>query len=129
MGRPNLRPTVRCMGAVDDYFEALDESTRAVFEHIRGLALAVAPEAEQGESYGMAALKLRNKPLLAFRVAKGHVSVFPFSSSVVDEVRDRLPGFDLSKGTIRFSVDQPLPDDVVREVVRLRVAEIAGSTR
>ena len=117
------------MGAVDDYFEAMDESTRAVFEHIRGLALAVAPEAEQGKSYGMAALKLKNKPLLAFRVAKEHLSVFPFSPSVVDEVRDRLPGFNLSKGTIRFSVDQPLPDDAVREVVRLRVAEIAGSTR
>lgn len=116
------------MAAVDDYFESLDESTRTVFEHIRALALEIVPDAEQGTSYGMAALKLRNKPLLAFLAAKGHLSVFPFSSRVVDEVRDRLPDFELSKGTIRFSVDRPLPDDVVGEVVRLRAAEIAGST-
>jgi uncharacterized protein YdhG (YjbR/CyaY superfamily) len=51
---------------------------------------------------------------------------FPFSAQVVDAVRHRLPGFELSKGTIRFSVERPLPDDVVSEVVRLRAAEIAG---
>jgi uncharacterized protein YdhG (YjbR/CyaY superfamily) len=43
-------------------------------------------------------------------------------------VRDRLVGFDLSKGTIRFSVDEPLPDDVVRSIVLLRAQEISGGT-
>jgi uncharacterized protein YdhG (YjbR/CyaY superfamily) len=42
-------------------------------------------------------------------------------------VSDRLSGFKLSKGTIRFTVDRPLPDDVVRDVVMLRVEEIVGS--
>lgn len=114
------------MAAVDEYFDSLDESTRSVFEHVRGLALEVVPEAEQGTSYGMAALRFQNKPLLGFKAAKVHLSIFPFSSQVVDEVRDRLPGFELSKGTIRFSVERPLPDEVVSEVVRLRAAEIAG---
>jgi uncharacterized protein YdhG (YjbR/CyaY superfamily) len=114
------------MAAVDDYFESLDEPTRNLFEHIRGLALNVVPEAEQGTSYGMAALRFRNKPLLGFKAAKVHQSIFPFSAQVVDAVRHRLPGFELSKGTIRFSVERPLPDDVVSEVVGLRAAEIAG---
>lgn len=83
-----------------------------------------APEAVQGTSYGMAALLHRGKPLLGLLAAKHHLSVFPFSSRVVDAVRDQLDTFELSKGTIRFSVDQPLPDDVVRDVVRLRMAEI-----
>ena len=39
------------------------------------------------------------------------------------------PGFDLSKGTIRFTVEKALPDDVVRDVVRLRVAEINSTTQ
>lgn len=45
----------------------------------------------------------------------------------MDAVRDRLDTFELSKGTIRFSVDQPMPDEVVRDVVRLRMAEISGA--
>ena len=114
---------------MDDYFVGLDPAPRAVFEHIRSLAMDVAPEAEDGTSYGMAALRYQNKPLLGFRAAKDHLSVFPFSPKVVDAVRDRLAGFDLSKGTIRFTVARPMPDEVVRDVVRLRMDEILGTAR
>jgi uncharacterized protein YdhG (YjbR/CyaY superfamily) len=41
-------------------------------------------------------------------------------------VRERLTAGDLSKGTIRFTVEAPLPDDVVRDVVRHRLDEITG---
>jgi uncharacterized protein YdhG (YjbR/CyaY superfamily) len=117
------------VAVVDDYFETLDADTRAAFEHIRSLALDMVPEAEQGTSYGMAALKYKRKPLLGFAAAKRHLSVFPFSAQVVDEVRDRLTGYELSKGTIRFAVDKPLPDDVICDVVRLRLAEISSPAR
>ena len=114
------------MSVVDDYLGSLEPSARAAFEHIRTVAMGLAPEAEDGMSYGMAALRYRGKPLLGFRAAKGHLSVFPFSPRVVESVRDRLAGFELSKGTIRFSVDSPLPEEVVRDIVRLRIDEIVG---
>jgi uncharacterized protein YdhG (YjbR/CyaY superfamily) len=117
------------MSAVDDYFDGLEASSRAAFEHIRNLATEVVPDLEEGTSYGMATLKYRQKPLLAFRAAERHLSIFPFSSQVVDAVRDRLTGFELSKGTIRFTVATPPPDDVVRDIIRLRMAEIAGPAR
>jgi uncharacterized protein YdhG (YjbR/CyaY superfamily) len=117
-------PIVGCVGVVDDYFESLNPASRAAFERIRSLALEIVPDAEQGTSYGMAALRYKQKPLLGFAAAKRHLSVFPFSPPAVDEVRDRLPGFDLSKGTIRFSIDKPLADDVISDLVRFRMAEI-----
>ena len=117
------------MSAVDDYFEDLDAPVRTAFERIRDLALAEVPEAEQGTSYGMAALRYKQKPLLGFRAAEKHLSIFPFSPEAIDAVRDRLTGFDLSKGTIRFAAGTPLPEDVVRQVVRERAEEISGSTR
>ena len=117
------------MGVVDDYFESLDPDSRTAFEHIRSLALDIAPDAEQGTSYGMSALKYKGKPLLGFAAAKRHLSIFPFSPQVVDEVRDRLSGYELSKGTIRFTVEKPLPDDVIRDVVTLRQAEISWAAR
>lgn len=117
------------MAAVDDFLGTLDPSRRAAFAHIRDLVLDVLPDAAQGTSYGMAAFRHQGKPLIGFAAAKEHLSVFPFSPEVVDAVRDRLTGFALSKGTIRFTVDQPLPDDVVRDIVELRAAEIAGPAR
>jgi uncharacterized protein YdhG (YjbR/CyaY superfamily) len=116
------------MTAVDEYLAGLDEPVRLAFAGVLGTALEVVPDAEQGRSYGMAALRHRGKPLLGFLATKQHLSLFPFSTEVVDAVRDRLVGFDLSKGTIRFSVDKPLPDDVVRSIVLLRAQEIVGRT-
>jgi uncharacterized protein YdhG (YjbR/CyaY superfamily) len=97
------RRIVLRVSTVDDYFAGLDASTRAVFEHIRTLAMDIVPDAEDGTSYGMAALRYKQKPLLGFLAAKNHLSVFPFSARVVDSVRERLAGFELSKGTIRFT--------------------------
>ena len=52
------------------------------------------------------------------------LSIFPFSPAVIDAVAGWLEGYSLSKGTIRFTPDHPVPDDVVEEIVRLRRAEI-----
>jgi uncharacterized protein YdhG (YjbR/CyaY superfamily) len=112
------------VGAVDDYFDTLDAPARAAFEHIRGVVMDESPAAEQGTSYGIAALTHESRPLLGFRVGKQHLSIFPFSAAVVDRVRDRLADFDLSKGTIHFTAAKPPPDAALREIVRLRVAEI-----
>lgn len=117
------------MSTVDDYLGGLDEPARNAFARVRDLVMEVVPDAEQGTSYGMPALRYRQKPVLGFRAAKKHLSVFPFSPAAVDAVRDRLAGFDLSKGTLRFTATTPLPDDVVRDLVRHRVTEIIGATR
>jgi uncharacterized protein YdhG (YjbR/CyaY superfamily) len=77
----------------------------------------------------MAALTYRGKPLLGFAAAKQHLSVFPFSPAAVDRARDRVPAAQVSKGTLRFTADALLPDDVVRDVVAFRRDEIDGSAR
>jgi uncharacterized protein YdhG (YjbR/CyaY superfamily) len=117
------------MSAVDDYFAGLDASSKAAFERIRDIVTELVPDVEEGTSYGMAAFRYKQKPLIGFLATRQHLSIFPFSPQVVDAVRDRLDTFELSKGTIRFTVAQPLPDDVVRDIVRYRAEEISGSAR
>ncbi|HEY8451210.1 MAG: DUF1801 domain-containing protein [Micromonosporaceae bacterium] len=117
------------MSVLDDYFSRLDPPAREAFARIRTLALEVAPGAEEGTSYGMAALIYKRKPLLGFRAARRHLSIFPFSSDAVDAVRDRLAGFDLSKGTVRFTAAKPLPAEAVRDLVRHRLGEIEATAR
>ena len=65
------------------------------------------------------------KPLIGFTSSKKHLSAHPFSPPVVDAVAPDLDGFSLSKGTIRFTAAQPIPDHVIEAMVRLRLAEIA----
>jgi uncharacterized protein YdhG (YjbR/CyaY superfamily) len=114
------------MAEVDDYLAGLDEPARTVLGGVYARARAIVPDVEQGRSYGMPALQYRGKPLVSAIETKRHLSLFPFSGKVVAAVVDDLDGYDLSKGTIRFTAERPLPDDIVTRVVELRRAEIDG---
>ena len=112
------------MGSVDDALAAMPAPARDALRRVIGIARAEAPDAVDGVSYGMPALKVHGKPLIGVTASAKHLSVFPFSSEVVAAVASRLDGFSVSKGTIRFGPDHPIPDEVLAEIVRLRLAEI-----
>ncbi|MET1063992.1 MAG: DUF1801 domain-containing protein [Arthrobacter sp.] len=112
------------MGSVDDALAAMPEPARGALQRVIGIARQGAPDAVDGVSYGMPALKVHDKPLIGVTASAKHLSVFPFSAEVVAAVAPRLEGFSLAKGTIRFTPDRPLPADVVAEIVRLRLLEI-----
>lgn len=94
----------------------------AVVEHVA----AIAPDATEGRSYGVAAFRYRGRPLLGFAAAKTHLSLFPFSPDVLAEVASLLDGFSLSKGTVRFTADHPVPAAALTALVTRRMAEIDG---
>ena len=112
------------MSAMDDYLAGLPPAQKLALERVRAVVGGEVAEAEEGTSYGMPAFILAGRPLLGFRAAKKHLSIFPFSPAAIEAVRDRLGGFDLAKGTIRFSPDRPVPEDVLIDVVRARKREI-----
>ncbi len=66
-------------------------------DHVR----KVAPETEEGRSYGVPAFRYHGKPLLGLAATKQHLTLYPFSPAVVDSVKDRLADFKLSKGAVR----------------------------
>jgi uncharacterized protein YdhG (YjbR/CyaY superfamily) len=112
------------MSEMDDYINGLPPAQKAALARVRTVVEDVAPEAEEDVSYGMPAFLYAGRPLLGFRAAKRHLSIFPFSPAAIEAIKDRLGGFDLSKGTIRFSPDSPVPKDVLADLVRARKREI-----
>ena len=112
------------MGTMDDYLAGLAPDQREALQRVVDVATRVAPDAEEGTSYGMPALRVGGRPLLGVTASAKHLSVFPFSPAVVEAVSADLPGYALSKGTVRFSADRPVPDEVIRKMVRLRLAEL-----
>ncbi|MGW5239424.1 iron chaperone [Monashia sp. NPDC004114] len=114
------------MGTLSDYLAEVPDDQRPALQRVVDVARGIVPDAEEGLSYGMPALRYRNKPLIGVVAAAKHLSVFPFSPAVVEAVAPDLEGFSLSKGTIRFSAEQPVPDEVVERIVTLRLAEIEG---
>ena len=108
--------------SVEGYLSALPEDKRAVLEELRETIRAAAPMATEKISYGMPAFHHRGN-LVYYAAFKEHCSFFPASKKVVADHADDLAGFEMSKGTIRFPVDKPLPAKLVKQMVEERVAE------
>jgi uncharacterized protein YdhG (YjbR/CyaY superfamily) len=118
------------MGDMTEYIAGLEEPDRSAMADVQRTALAVVPDAVEGRSYGMPALRYRDKPLLSVMQAKGHIGLYPYSPAVVEAVSAELEGYSRSKGTIRFTAEQPLPEGLVERIVALRRDEIdAASAR
>ncbi|MFC4626831.1 iron chaperone [Promicromonospora alba] len=120
------------MDEFTDYIASLDGSVRDAVERVRARALELVPDAEEGVSYGMAALRYRGSPLVSARATAKHIGLYPFSPPAIEALEaleTDLTGFSTSKGTIRFTSDRPLPDDVLDRLILFRRDEIDAMHR
>jgi uncharacterized protein YdhG (YjbR/CyaY superfamily) len=111
-------------GDVAAYLASLSPEARRRLEKLRATILAAAPGAVEGFSYGVPAIRVGGKPVVCYAAAKAHDSLFPMSGAVMRSFAADLKTYDTSKGTIRFSLDQPLPVQLVRRIVKVRLAEL-----
>jgi uncharacterized protein YdhG (YjbR/CyaY superfamily) len=109
---------------VDRYLAALDEPKRSTLEALRRSILGVVPEAEQCISYGMPAFKVGGKTVAGFAAFKNHLSYLPHSGSVLATLGSDLASYETSKGALRFAVDEPLPEHLVRKLLMTRMREL-----
>src|SRR6476620_6584398 len=112
------------MGPVEEYLATIEGSDRAVLERVYAVAREAVPEAEEGTSYGMAALLYRGKGLVATVRGKQFLSLYPYSGAVVSLLAEALEDFETTSGSIHYSAEHSLPDGRVREIVQARRAEI-----
>jgi uncharacterized protein YdhG (YjbR/CyaY superfamily) len=108
----------------DTYLAALPAPQRTALEKLRRAILSAAPKAEECISYGLCAFRL-DRPLVAFAATKTHCAFYLMSGSTIDTHKDLLKNYDTSKGTIRFSPDEPLPTALVKKLVKSRIKENA----
>jgi uncharacterized protein YdhG (YjbR/CyaY superfamily) len=108
---------------VDEYLVDIPEPARSTLKHIRAVIQSVVP-ADTAEviSYGIPMFKYRGM-LVGYAAFKNHCSLFPTGSGVLDRFEKELRGFRSSKGTIHFPPDKPLPDALVKKIVKARVKE------
>jgi uncharacterized protein YdhG (YjbR/CyaY superfamily) len=114
---------------IDEYLAPLSDDKRAALEKLRKTIRALAPNAQECISYQLAAFRLDGRPLVAFGATANHCAFYPMSSTTVQAHKDDLKDYDISKGTIRFQADKPLPVALVRKLVKARIAENAGRRR
>lgn len=110
---------------VDDYLAAVPEPARSTLNKVRATIRSVVPkETEEVISYGIPAFKWK-KMVVWYAAFSHHCSFFP-TASVMRMFKDELTDYRISKGTIHFPVDKPLPASLMKKMVKARLAEIEG---
>jgi len=111
------------MSVIDDYLQNVPSAEKAELERIRKIVHDAAPTAEEVITYSMPGFKYMGKYLISFAAFKDHLSIFPGSEPVgvlKDALKDNITG----KGTIQFTPEKPLSDEVIREIVELCVGRV-----
>ncbi len=111
---------------VDEYLGSLEEPKRSTLEALRTTILGVVPDAEQGISYGLPAFSVQGKVVAGFAAFKNHLSYLPHSGSVFPEVGEEIAHYTRSTGALRFPIDAPLPESLVRKLITIRVRQALG---
>jgi uncharacterized protein YdhG (YjbR/CyaY superfamily) len=114
---------------IDSYLAALDDTKRATLEALRKSILEVVPGAEQCIYYGVPAFKVGGKAVAGFAAFKNHLRYLPHSGSVLSALGADVAAYETSKGALRFAVDEPLPDHLVRKLVMTRMRELGPASR
>ena len=103
----------------DEYIACFPENIQLLLKQLRTTIRNAAPEAEEVISYQMPAYKYHGM-LLYFAAYKYHIG-FYLATSGIEDFRNELTAFKISKGTIQFPIDKPLPLELITRIVKFRM--------
>jgi uncharacterized protein YdhG (YjbR/CyaY superfamily) len=107
---------------IDQYIASFPPVVQEKLQGIRTVIRRVAPDAEEAIRYGIPTFRLDGSNLVHFAAFKDHLSFFPTASGV-EKFRKVLSSYTLSRGTVQFPLDAPVPYDLVERITRFRVEE------
>ncbi len=115
------------MKPVDDHIRSFPPSVQDRLQSLRLLIMEVVPEAEEGFSYNMPAYHLAGKPLVYFAGYAKHIGVYALPVTHA-AFADRLSAYKQGKGSVQFPHNQPLPLDLIRQMIEYRASIIRQSS-
>ena len=108
---------------IDDYLATVSPDHRATLQRLRETIRSIVPDAQECISYGLPAFRLEGKIVAGFSATSKGCSYYPFSGSTLKTLARAITRYDHTKSALHFSTDEPLPDALVRRLIKARIAE------
>jgi len=107
--------------SVDAYIRSFPPSTQTLLNQIRKTIRTAAPDAEEVISYGIAGYK-QNGMLIFFAGFANHIGVYP-APRTAPLFKKELEQYKGGKGTVQFPLNEPLPLDLIKRMVKYRLQQ------
>lgn len=107
--------------SVQEYLDTADEKEKPYLEKMRALIREEIPDAEECISYNMPAYR-RKKVLVYFAAGKNHLGFYP-TPGPIEQFAEELKECHVSKGAVQFPYAKPLPEELIRKMIRYRAEE------
>ncbi|MCO1601188.1 iron chaperone [Desulfosporosinus nitroreducens] len=107
--------------SIDDYILKFPPEIQEILKILRKVIQDSAPDAKEKISYQMPTFFLQGN-LVHFAAYKNHIGFYPAPSGI-EAFKEELSEYKLSKGSIQFPIEKPLPYQLISEIVKFRVIE------
>lgn len=115
--------------SVDEYIAEQPPAAQSVLGRVRSTIRKALPKAEEVISYQIPVYKLNGERVIFFAAWKQHYSIYPGHGRFVEEYKDQLRPYKVSKGTIQFPLADPVPVKLIQTIVKTRAREVAERAR
>jgi uncharacterized protein YdhG (YjbR/CyaY superfamily) len=116
-----MNPQKKQFNTIDEYIDTFPDNVQVLLQELRLTIRESAPEAEETINYQIPTFRL-NGNLVHFAAYKKHIGFYPAPSGI-DNFKEELSPYALSKGAVRFPIDAPIPLQLVSKIVEFRVKE------
>jgi uncharacterized protein YdhG (YjbR/CyaY superfamily) len=107
--------------SIDEYIASFPENTQKKLQEMRKIIHQEAPDASEKISYQMPTFIL-NKNLVHFAGYEKHIGFYPTPSGI-KAFENEIAKYKYAKGSVQFPIDEKLPRELIRKIVKFRVKE------
>jgi uncharacterized protein YdhG (YjbR/CyaY superfamily) len=106
---------------INEYIAAFPPDVQAILEKVRQTIRQAAPAAQETINYAIPTFTLHGN-LVHFAGFNKHIGFYPTPAGI-ERFKHKLSAYEMAKGSVQFPLDQPIPYDLIDEIVRFRVQE------
>ncbi|TLV03750.1 iron chaperone [Dyadobacter luticola] len=108
---------------VDEYIARFPADVQPVLSEVRAAILDVIPDAEERISYDMPTFYMNGSYVIYFAGWKKHIALYPIIGIAAEKLQDELAGYKGSKSSVHFPLNKPMPIDLIKKIVKVKLED------
>lgn len=109
---------------VKQYYSQVPEQAKAKLDELRTIAVELLPQAREVMCYGIPTFKINGQSVVGIGGWNNFVSLYPYGSAQIIELKKELASYRTTKGAIQFGLDKALPDKLIAKIVNNKLKSL-----